>query len=56
MAEDIVEDIRLLQISKFRLGANEGARRKAPIGEMIEEGVVGNEPRDWDDAPAGHRA
>ncbi|TXT44701.1 MAG: hypothetical protein FD139_2132 [Methylocystaceae bacterium] len=54
MPEDVMEDVGLLQIFELRLRANEGAGRKAPIGEMIEEGVVRNQPGHRNDAPAGH--
>ncbi len=50
-----MEDVGLLEIIEFGLGTNERAGGEAPIGEMLEESVVGNEPRDGDDAPAGQR-
>ena len=55
MPEDVMEDVGLLQIFKLRLRANECPGGKAPIGEMIEEGVIGNQPGHRNDAPAGHR-
>ena len=53
VTEHVMEDVRLLQIIEFGLGTNERPGGKASVGEMLEEGVVGNKPRDGDDAPAG---
>ena len=52
MAEHVVENVGLLQIVELGLGTDEGPGGKSPIGEMLEEGVVGDEPRDRDHAPA----
>ena len=53
MAENVVEDVRLLEIVELRLGADEGAGREAAVCEMLEKGVVRNETGDGDDAPSG---
>ena len=47
MAKNVVEDIRLLEIVQLLLGADEDTSRKASVGEMVEEHVVGHE--------SGHR-
>jgi hypothetical protein len=53
MAEDVMEDIRLLQIVELIGRADEGAGRKTPIRQMLEEHRVGHEARNGDHAPAG---
>ena len=53
MAENIVEDIRLLEIIHLRFRADERAGRKALIGEMVEEHLVRHKPVHRHDAPAG---
>src|SRR3546814_9060178 len=55
MAEDVVEDVGFLQIVELLRGADEIARGKAPVGEMVEEGGVGYQPRHRDDPPPGRR-
>src|SRR5258708_1515917 len=53
MAEDVVEDVGLLEVVELIALADELARREAPIGEMFEEHLVGNEARYRDDLPPG---
>ena len=53
VAEDIVEDVRLLQVVELVGLADELAGRKAPVGQMVEEHLVGHQTRHRDDAPAG---
>jgi hypothetical protein len=53
MAEDIVEDIGLLDVIELRFRANEARRWKAPVREMLEKHVVGHEPRHGHDAESG---
>ncbi len=53
MAENIVEDVGLLEIIHLLFGADEGSGRKSPVRQMIEEDIVGNELGDRNDAPAG---
>jgi len=55
MPEHVVEDVRLLDIVEAVGGPDEIARRKAPVGEMLEEDVVGHQARHRDDLPAGDR-
>jgi hypothetical protein len=51
--ENVVKYVGLLQIIHLGFRADEGAGRKAAIGKMVEENVVGYELPDWNDAPAG---
>ena len=53
VAEDIVEDVRLLKIIELVLGPDECRGGKAAVRQMLEESVVGDEPRDRHHAPAG---
>ena len=53
MAEDIVENVRLLQIIKLRLRADEGTSRKPPVGKVIEEYLVRHQFSHRHDSPAG---
>ncbi len=52
MAEEVVEDVRLLQIVELVLAADEAGRGKATVGEMREEHRIGDEARHGDDMPA----
>src|SRR5260370_14551573 len=53
MAEDVVEDVGVLEVVELSALADELACREAPIGEMFEEHLVGNEARYRDDWPPG---
>ncbi len=53
MAEDIVENVRLLQIVNLVRLADEAPDRELPVGEMGEEGLVGYEARHGDQLPSG---
>src|SRR3984893_4046161 len=53
MAEYIVKDVRLLQIIHLRLRSNEGSGWEAPVGQVIEEDIVGDKLCDRDDATSG---
>ena len=53
MAEDIVEDVGLLQVVELLGPADELAGGKAPVGQMVEEDVVRHQPRHGHHAPAG---
>jgi hypothetical protein len=52
MTEDIVENVGFLQVVELILAADEAGRGKAPIGEVIEEHIVGDEAGHGNDAPA----
>ena len=53
VAEDLVENIRLLQVIQFFTGANKRRHRKLLAGEQFEEGLEGDECGDAGDLPAG---
>ncbi len=53
MAEDVVEDVRLFQIVELVRPADEATGGKAPVGQVIEEHLVGHEAGHGDDRPAG---
>src|SRR5260221_4249592 len=53
MAEDVVEAVGLVEVVELIALADELARREAPIGEMFEEHLVGNEARYRDNLPPG---
>ncbi|MNO70328.1 hypothetical protein D3C76_612070 [compost metagenome] len=53
MAEDLVEDVRLLQVVQLFRGADEGGDRELLAGQQFEEGLEGNQRRHPGDAPAG---
>ncbi len=53
VAEDIVEDVRLLKIVEFVFGPDKGRGGEAAVRQMLEESVVGDEPSDRHHAPAG---
>ncbi len=55
MAEHIVEDVRLFQVVELVGAADEMAGREAPVGEVVEEHLVGHQARHGHDAPAGQR-
>src|SRR3546814_7952746 len=55
MAEDVVEDVGFLKIVELLRRADEIARGKAPVREMVEKDVVGDEPRHRDDLPSRRR-
>ena len=56
VAEDVVEDVRLLQVVQLAGVADEPAGGKAPVGQMLEEHLVGHQAGHGHDAPAGERA
>ena len=53
MAEDVVEDVRLLDVVELVGLADELAGREAPVREMLEEDRVRHEAGHADHAPAG---
>jgi hypothetical protein len=53
MAEDIVEDVRLLQVVQLVGLADELAGGEAAVGQVVEEHLVGDQPRNGDHGPAG---
>ena len=53
MAEHVVEDVGLLQIVELVGPADEIAGDEAAVGEMIEEHLVGHQPRHRHHLPAG---
>ncbi len=53
VAEDIVEDVGLLQVVQLMRLADELAGREAAIGQVIEEHIVGHQARHGDHAPTG---
>ena len=55
MAEHVVEDVGLLQVVELVRLADEAARREAPVGQVVEEDVVGHETRNGHHRPAGQR-
>ncbi len=55
VAEHIVEDVRLFQVIQLVGAADEAAGREAPVGQVIEEHLVGHQARHRDHAPAGER-
>ena len=52
MAEDIMENIRFLQVVELCFRADESARREAAIGQMIEENLVWHQFRHGHNAPS----
>ena len=53
MAEEVVEDIRLFQIVELAFLANPPSDGKAPIGQMVEEFLVGDQAGNRDDPEPG---
>jgi hypothetical protein len=53
VAEDVVEDVGLLQVVALRRRADEPARDERSVGEVSEEDAVGHQAGHGDDAPAG---
>ena len=53
MSEDVVEDIRFLDVIELVGSADELPGGEAPVGEMLEEDFVGDKSRHSDDSPAG---
>jgi len=53
MAEDIVEDVRLLQIVELVGLSDELARGEAAVGQVVEEHLVRDQARHRHHAPAG---
>ena len=53
VAEDLVEDVRLLQVVQLFRGADKGGDREALAGQQLEEGLEGNQRRHLGHAPAG---
>ena len=53
MAENVVENVRLLKIVELFFRPDEGARREAAIGEMVEEHLIRHQFRHGHDTPAG---
>ena len=55
MAEHVVKHVRFLQIIQLVRLADEIARRKAPVGKMIEKHRIGHQARHRHHLPAGQR-
>ena len=55
MAENVVEQVGLLEIIELREAADEIAHRKHPLGQHREEDQVGHQPRHRHRAPPGPR-
>ncbi len=55
VAEDLVEDVRLLQVVQFFRRADEGGDREALARQQLEEGLEGNQRRHARHLPAGGR-
>ncbi len=53
VAEKVVKDVRLDDVVEFLGLSQPHGDREAPVGEVREEGVVGNQARHRDDRPAG---
>ena len=53
MAEHVVEDVGLFEVVELVGAADELSRREAPVSEVLEEDLVGHQPRHGDDLPAG---
>ena len=53
MAEQVVKNVRFLQIVELARLADELAGGEAAIGHVLEEDVVGHHAGHGDDAPAG---
>ena len=53
VAEHVMEDVRLLQVVQLVWPTDEPAGGESPIGQVLEEDVVGDQPRNCHDAPAG---
>jgi hypothetical protein len=52
MTKNVVKNVRFLEIVQLFLRSDEGTGRKAPVGEVIKENVVGDEFGHRHDAPA----
>ncbi len=55
MAEDLVEDVGLLQVVELVPAANEGGHRKLAVGQQGKEAVKGDKRRHRRHRPAGGR-
>ncbi len=53
MAEDVVEDVRLLEIVELLGPADEATGGEAPVGQVIKEHLIGHETRHRHNGPAG---
>ena len=53
MAEDVVEDVGLLEIVELRAAADECPGRKLPVGQHLEKWPRWDEAGDGDHLPAG---
>ncbi|MNO81633.1 hypothetical protein D3C76_728830 [compost metagenome] len=53
MAEDLVEDVGLLQVVQLFRGADEGGDREAFAGQQFEERLEGDQRRHTGNLPAG---
>ena len=53
MAEHVVKHVRLLEVVELVGAADEAACRKAAVGQMLEEHLIGHQARHRDDLPAG---
>ncbi len=55
MAEDVVEDVGFLEVIELFGRADKIARGKAPVREVVEEDIVGDEAGHRDDLPPRRR-
>ena len=53
MAEEIMENVRLDEIVEFVGAPDPPGHREPPMGEMVEEDIVRDEPRHGDQLPSG---
>ncbi|MCY1176610.1 hypothetical protein D9M73_168890 [compost metagenome] len=53
MTEDLVENVRLLQVIKLFAGPNKGRHRKLLAGQQFEKGLEGNQCGNPGNLPAG---
>jgi hypothetical protein len=53
MAEDVVEDVGLLQVVELVGPADELAGREAPVRQVVEEDLVGHQAGHGHHLPAG---
>ncbi len=52
MTENIVKNIRLLEVVELRLGSDKGPGRKPAIGEMVKENLIRHQFRHRHNAPS----
>ncbi len=53
MAEHVVKDVGLFEVVELVCAADELSGREAPMREVLEEHLVGDQARHGDDLPAG---